>query len=157
MQVADNDQFLDDYVKDGASGGERAARDLRQAILDHLKDKTYFQHDYKILIRVYANLQGLSKTYSDARIIPNSKVFLDFVQTFNKTHDLVEIVDAGNDKEAADSKIKGTVFLRACLLPNADGFSNVQPLPTQLALQADSILRIRGQFLCWVPSSVCAS
>ena len=109
-------QFLDDYVRDGGAGGERAARDLRQSILDHLKDKAYFQHDYKILIRVYANLQGLSKTYNDARIIPNSKVFLDFVQTFNKTHELVEIVDAGNDKEAADSKIKGSPCLHTHLL-----------------------------------------
>jgi hypothetical protein len=76
-----------------------------------LKDKPYFQHDYNILVRVYANLHGLSKTYTEARIVPNSKVLLDFVQTFNKSHDLVEIVDAGNDKEAADSKIKGRAVL----------------------------------------------
>ena len=60
---------------------------------------------------MYANLQGLAKTYVDARIIPNSRVLLDFVQAFNKSHDVVEIIDAGNDKEAADSKIKATFNL----------------------------------------------
>ena len=123
-------QFLDDYIKDGAAGGERAARDLRQSILDHLKDKSFYQHDYKILVRLYANVHGLSKTYTDARIISNSKVFLDFVQAFNKSHDLVEIVDAGNDKEAADSKIKGllpSVFLDVL---HADTESNIQSVPT---------------------------
>jgi len=30
-----------------------------------------------------------------------------FVRGFNKSHPLCDFVDAGNDKEAADSKIKG--------------------------------------------------
>jgi hypothetical protein len=34
-------------------------------------------------------------------------MFFDFVQKFNKTQPLMEIVDAGDDKEAADSKVKG--------------------------------------------------
>ena len=111
QRSSDISQFLDDYIRDGPAGGERAARDIRQGIFEHLRDKPYFQHDYKILIRMYANLQGLAKTYVDARIIPNSRVLLDFVQAFNKSHDVVEIIDAGNDKEAADSKIKATFNL----------------------------------------------
>jgi hypothetical protein len=99
--------FLDAYIKDGGAGGDRAARDLRQAVFGYLKDRPDFKHDYSILIRVYLNLQGLSRTYSEAKIISNSKVLFDFVQAFNKSHELVEIVDAGNDKEAADRKIQG--------------------------------------------------
>ena len=109
----DTTLFLDDYVKDGFDGGERAARDLYDAVFDYLKDKPFFQHDFKIIGRIYLNLQGLAKTYQDCRIITNLNVFHAFTRGFNKTHEQLEIVDAGNVKEAADTKIKGMSTLQA--------------------------------------------
>lgn len=103
----DDTLFKDGYVKDGLPGGERAARDLQQALFDYLKSKQFFKHDHKIVTRIYLNLAGLSKTYNDTKTVSGSISFLQFVQGFNKTHSLMEIIDAGNGKEAADNKIKG--------------------------------------------------
>lgn len=66
----DNTLFKDDYVRDGLQGGERAARDLQQALMDYFNNKQYFRHDYKIVTKIYLNLTGLSRTYSDAKIVP---------------------------------------------------------------------------------------
>ena len=103
----DNALFRDEYIKDGAAGGEQAAQKLYQSIVDHLKNKPYFQLDFKVVIKIFVNLSGLSRAYTEARILPNNIALLPFVQGFNKTHELAEIIDAGNLKEAADTKVKG--------------------------------------------------
>jgi hypothetical protein len=115
---ADSPQFNDSYIIDGAAGGERAASELLHNITKHLEPREDFQHDYKINIRIYVNLLGLAQTYHAAAITNGVNVFLKFVQGFNKSYELIEIVDAGDFKEAADSKIKGmTLPLRSnCLL-----------------------------------------
>ncbi|KAK5102648.1 hypothetical protein LTS08_003448 [Lithohypha guttulata] len=102
----DDTLFTDEYVVDGLQGGERAARDLQQALLGYFGDKQYFRHDSKIVTRIYMNLSGLSKTYVDARILSDMLSFQQFVKGFNKTHLLMQVVDAGNGKEGADSKIR---------------------------------------------------
>lgn len=50
---------------------------------------------------------GLSKTYHEVKIVPDLMVFRQFVQGFNKEHALCHFTDAGDDKEAADNKVKG--------------------------------------------------
>ncbi|KAK6374076.1 hypothetical protein LTR64_002183 [Lithohypha guttulata] len=102
----DDTLFTDEYVMDGLQGGERAARDLQQALLGYFGDKQYFRHDSKIVTRIYMNLTGLSKTYVDSKIISNVLSFQQFVKGFNRTHLLMQIVDAGDGKEGADSKVK---------------------------------------------------
>ncbi|KAK5079395.1 hypothetical protein LTR51_001592 [Lithohypha guttulata] len=104
----DDTLFTDEYVMDGLQGGERAARDLQQALLGYFGDKQYFRHDSKIVTRIYMNLTGLSKTYVDSKIISNVLSFQQFVKGFNRTHLLMQIVDAGDGKEGADSKVKGS-------------------------------------------------
>lgn len=145
VTLIDGDQalFLDAYIKEGGVGGDRAARDLRQAIFDYLKDRPDFQHDYSILIRIYLGLQGLSRTYSEAKIISNSKVLFDFVQAFNKSHDFVEIVDAGNDKEAADRKIQGKYKHPASTAWETDNASFFQTIPAQCPVQTHFACRLR--------------
>jgi hypothetical protein len=100
-------QFQDSYVSAGASGGELAARELSTAILDHLLPRDDFQHDFKINVRIYLNFSGLAKAYYDADVTSSPLIFQKFVQGFNKSHELLEMIDAGDFKEAADSKIKG--------------------------------------------------
>lgn len=60
------------------------------------------------------NLHGLAKTLHEAGIVTSRATFHQFVQGFNKIHELSEIVDAGDLKEAADSKIKGMVDDNPC-------------------------------------------
>lgn len=59
---------------------------------------------------MYANLRGLSKTYADKGILPNTAAFFEFVLGFNKAHPLFDFIDAGNHKEAADTKLKGALY-----------------------------------------------
>jgi hypothetical protein len=98
---------LNDLVKKGITGGYEAEKLLRRAVFDNLRYDPDFKHDQKIVIQVYANLRGLSKTYSDKGILPNTTAFAEFVLGFNKAHPLCVFIDAGNHKEAADTKLKG--------------------------------------------------
>ena len=89
-------------------GGDEAAKLLRRAVFDYLRYDKDFKHDHKIVIRVYANYRGLCYAYVNiAGILPTAKVFSDFVLGFNKAHPLCDFIDAGNHKEAADTKLKG--------------------------------------------------
>lgn len=80
---------------------------LRKAVFDYLKDDPIFKHDNKIVIRVFANLRGLGNAYANKGILPNPTAYNEFVLGFNKAHPLCDFTDAGNHKEAADSKLKG--------------------------------------------------
>lgn len=62
---------------------------------------------YKIRVRVYANVQGLTQAYRDASIIRGDENLTTFIQAFNKANTLCDFVDAGNGKECADVKLKG--------------------------------------------------
>jgi hypothetical protein len=59
-----------------------------------------------VVVRVYANVRGLAKTYRDNGILPDLR-FDDFVRGFNMGDVMCDYVDAGNGKECADEKVKG--------------------------------------------------
>ncbi|KIW22014.1 uncharacterized protein PV07_12588 [Cladophialophora immunda] len=103
--------FLDELVKKGIAGGDEAAKLLRKAVFDYMRYDDNFKHDHKIVIRVYANLRGLSHAYAEKGILKTTSVFTDFVLGFNKAHPLCDFIDAGNHKEAADSKLKDNLNL----------------------------------------------
>lgn len=94
-------------VKKGIAGGDEAAKLLRRAVYEYLRHDDRFKLDHKIIIRVYANLRGLSQIYAEKGILPNTGAFADFLLGFNKAHPSCDFIDAGNHKEAADSKLKG--------------------------------------------------
>jgi hypothetical protein len=100
-------------VTQGLAGGHEAARQLRSAVIDHISQRdSEVPPDTKIMIHIFTNMAGTSNIYQESNIIPNSMGFRNFVQGFNKEHPLCNIIDAGNDKEAADSKIKGALGCR---------------------------------------------
>lgn len=83
-------------------------------MVDYHKTNANYHADDRIVIRVYANSRGLSRTYKAAKIIPDESVFEQFMVGFNRSHPFSDYVDAGSHKEAADSKMKGSsnmVFL----------------------------------------------
>ena len=92
-------------------GGEDAGKHLRTTILDYHKTNSRYHADDRLVIRVYANCQGLGKTYKAAKIIPDESVYAHFLVGFNSSHPLSDYVDAGSRKEAADSKMKGASIL----------------------------------------------
>ncbi|KAL2784813.1 hypothetical protein BJX66DRAFT_77548 [Aspergillus keveii] len=103
----DGMNFLEDLVRDGSSGGRDAARCLIQSVEEHVQKvdpKTDPNTSYKI--RVYANVQGLTKAYRDADILRENQDLGAFIQGFNMERTLCDFVDAGNGKECADAKLQ---------------------------------------------------
>jgi hypothetical protein len=101
-----NKQFQDEFARDGQLGGKRAAGLLRKAITEDIRTRfPSLPANVQVVIRVYANLKGLSKKYRE--LMPDSAPFEDFVRGFNTVHPTCDYIDAGCGKECADEKIKG--------------------------------------------------
>lgn len=64
------------------------------------------------MIRIYANLLGLSKALARAGLAGNeARSFAGFASSFTRSQDLADYIDAGDKKEAADHKIRGMIAL----------------------------------------------
>ncbi|KXH29445.1 CCCH zinc finger DNA binding protein [Colletotrichum salicis] len=102
-----NEKFLDDLVEQGLEGGKKAASLLRLATFDELNAvDPCLPHHLQVFVRVYANVKGLAKTYTEAGIIPHPSVLDEFIRGFNMKNPMCDFVDAGNGKECADEKLK---------------------------------------------------
>ncbi|KAK1624355.1 hypothetical protein BDP81DRAFT_437487 [Colletotrichum phormii] len=109
MVLVDGDcmPFLDDLVEQGLEGGKKAASLLRLATFDELNAvDPCLPHHLQVSVRVYANVKGLAKTYTEAGIIPHPSVLDEFIRGFNMKNRMCDFVDAGNGKECADEKLK---------------------------------------------------
>lgn len=79
----------------------------------------------RVMVRIYANLAGLSKAVSKAKLCGAEKRALaPFVASFNRSNDLFDFVDAGELKENADFKIRAmfvsiSLFHRSCRHENS--------------------------------------
>jgi hypothetical protein len=97
--------FDDDLVSGGAEGGQKAATLLNEALKASLRSRG-LEH-CRIMVRVYANVAGLSKVLSKAKLSgPEKRSLAPFVASFNRSNDLFDFVDAGELKENADFKIR---------------------------------------------------
>lgn len=115
-------QFEDELVQSGMNGGMRASHLLQSAMEKTVKPMLSEPAPHlRCHVRVYANVSGLSQTYVRQGIIPNVSVFHDFVRGFNNGHNMCDYVDAGNGKECADEKVKGTASL---MLPSCSFSQN---------------------------------
>lgn len=102
-------QFEDRLLAQAKDGGHQAAILLRLQTEKYIRDiRPDWPHDLTIVTRVYANITGLSKASTDARIVPDSSRFEEFVRGFNMEHPLFDFLDSGSGKECADERLKGT-------------------------------------------------
>jgi hypothetical protein len=78
-------------------------------VAEHVHAKLPDLRDFEILIRVYANMQGLGTTYYKQQVLeqPSHEKLQSFVRGFNAVHPLCDITDAGFGKECADVKLNG--------------------------------------------------
>ena len=107
LVLVDGDGYVfdDDLVSNGAEGEQRAAQLLNEAILSSLRTRGL--EDCRIMVRVYTNLAGLSKTLSKIKLCGADKRSLaPFAANFTRSNELFDFVDAGELKENADSKIR---------------------------------------------------
>lgn len=99
-------KFQDRLVQAGIEGGAEAASGLHQSVESHLRDGVNYTNDTKIIVRIYCNARGLATTYRRAGIT-TADTFADFMSSFNAHRRMVEIIDAGEDGQAADNEIIG--------------------------------------------------
>ncbi|KAH6957246.1 CCCH zinc finger DNA binding protein [Fusarium avenaceum] len=99
--------FRDELVQAGLEGGKQAMSLLKQSVEKKLKTLSGSVPPHlQIIIRVYANLQGLSQSYQNSDLLSNGQTLEEFVRGFNMGDPLCDYVDAGNGKECADEKVK---------------------------------------------------
>lgn len=101
-------KFLDRFVEAGKSGGQEAAKALKEAVQDHVQMvESNAGSNVQYKIRVYANVKGLAKAYHRANIIASEDTLESFIQGFNMENMLCDFVDVGKAKESSDAKIRG--------------------------------------------------
>lgn len=114
LVLVDGDAYVfnDQFVSAGASGGIEAARALNEAIQDNLR-RQGLEH-CQIMVRVYANVTGLSKALHRAGLSGAEKRSMaPFIASFNRSYGLCEMMDAGDLKENADFKLRAMLRLYA--------------------------------------------
>lgn len=114
LVLIDGDGYIfdDDLISSGPEGGGRAAHLLNETVKDSLRN--HGLENCRIMVRIYANLSGLSKTLSKVKLAGAEKRSLGpFVANFNRSNELFDFVDAGELKENADYKIRAMFRLFA--------------------------------------------
>ena len=62
----------------------------------------------RVMVRVYANMLGLSKTLARAGMVGHeARALSPFASGFNRAEGLFDFVDAADKKEGSDFKIRG--------------------------------------------------
>jgi hypothetical protein len=100
-------QFKEDLIRKGPEGGADAAQLLQQHILECIS-RFDSVDECSIIVRIYANLQGISKAL--ARIGQaghEARSLAPFTSSFTRSQELFDFIDTGDQKETVYSKIKG--------------------------------------------------
>ncbi|KAL8993667.1 MAG: hypothetical protein Q9169_006178 [Polycauliona sp. 2 TL-2023] len=109
--LIDGDGYLfeNNLISRGAAGGGEAANRLLHSI-----KRSVQQHgSVKIIVRVYANIEGLLKKFAYIGFAEEEKAMRQFVAGFTQSQPLFDFIDAGQGKERADHKIKEQLSLFA--------------------------------------------
>ncbi|KAI5466952.1 hypothetical protein BGZ63DRAFT_346469 [Mariannaea sp. PMI_226] len=97
--------FHEDFVRDRNEGGKRAAAAVHAAVAAIVGDRA---DELQIIVRVVANVGGLSKAMMRDGCISNSTDFKDFTLGFTQAKASFDFIDVGYGKERADTKIRET-------------------------------------------------
>ncbi|KAJ5358856.1 Zinc finger CCCH-type [Penicillium cataractarum] len=110
LVLVDGDGYLfkEHFIKAGAEGGINAARELSDSVKELMHSTLGMQADQcRIMVRVYANMLGLSKTLARAGLCGHeARSLAPFTSAFNRAQDLFDFVDAAEKKEGSDFKIR---------------------------------------------------
>lgn len=114
LVVVDGDGYIFDerFIQAGEQGGSRAAKQLNDTIKDSLRRKGL--ESCEVMVRVYANLTGLSKAlFKNGLVGAEKRSLSSFTAGFNRSYGLADFIDAGELKENADFKLKAILRLYA--------------------------------------------
>ncbi|KAJ5982421.1 Zinc finger CCCH-type [Penicillium sp. IBT 35674x] len=100
--------FKEHFLKAGSEGGVKAARELSDSVRELMHSTMGMQADScRIMVRVYANILGLSKALARAGMGGHeARSFSPFTSSFTRAQDLFDFVDAAEKKEGSDFKIR---------------------------------------------------
>ncbi|KAL8765568.1 MAG: hypothetical protein Q9209_007399 [Squamulea sp. 1 TL-2023] len=146
--LIDGDGYLfnDNLIGQGALGGGEAANRLLNNIKRHIQQFEGAMH-WRIIVRVYANIEGLLKKFAYIGFTEEENALRQFVAGFTQSQPLFDFVDAGQGKERADHKIKDpyknslAVASRISLLKAGQLGREFYGLPFEV-VQFDSVFRM---------------
>lgn len=101
--------FLPQLIALGQAGGHKAASQLSKSIKEYLYSFDE-SRQFQLSVYIFFNKRGLADTFARHSYHSAKSRLDDFVTGFNQSTERFMMVDVGNGKEAADSKIKGTVI-----------------------------------------------
>ncbi|TEB35594.1 hypothetical protein FA13DRAFT_1728438 [Coprinellus micaceus] len=96
--------FEPELIAQGQTGGHLAAEQLLDSIKRYLAEDG--MHEYQLYVYIFLNKRGLSDTFNRHGLLQAKRSFDEFIIGFNQAKERFLMVDVGNAKEAADSKIK---------------------------------------------------
>jgi hypothetical protein len=100
--------FQDEFIREGDTGGRKAAAQLQNEIETWIhRENKNIPLDCRIICRVYANVKGLANVLVRAGIIEEVSFFEEFVRGFTRSKSLFDFVDVGSGKDRADEKMRG--------------------------------------------------
>ncbi|KAJ5553039.1 hypothetical protein N7494_002417 [Penicillium frequentans] len=110
LVLVDGDGYLfkEHFLKAGSEGGVKAARELSDSVRELMHSTMGMQADScRIMVRVYANILGLSKALARAGMVGHEARSLSpFTSSFTRAQDLFDFIDAAEKKEGSDFKIR---------------------------------------------------
>ena len=106
LVLLDGDGYIFDerLLQKGVEGGENAAYYLQNYVERHLRskktqdvslDKFKGANNWRIMVKIYLNLEGLARTLTSTGCIAGSNVIRDFAIGLTRSRPLFEVVDVG--------------------------------------------------------------
>lgn len=99
-------QFNETLLQKGAIGGAEAAYQLHDEIRTHIQSYDGAKQ-WKILVRVYVDLDALSWTIRQTGVKCNRGLLHQFFRGFIQHQPLFDIVDVGHGREQVEVKMEG--------------------------------------------------
>jgi len=95
--------FNEQLLKDGEFGGAEAAQLLLANIKSTLR-KANLQTDRRIVVRIFANLNGLSKLLARYDMVgKHARSITNFTASFSQTQTLFDVIDSGDNKDGLEA------------------------------------------------------
>jgi hypothetical protein len=106
--------FRDEFLRDPTQGAREAALSLQREVMNYLNDTSLNSDNVTVLVRIFVNLHGLATKMRSLDIIQSENDMRMFAVSFNNSRAEFDLINVGNGKENADSKMRSICTLLVC-------------------------------------------